>query len=148
MSRIISRFSASVVRSARSTCPVCDFATSVTTWARLSSSARTSGSLRRAAAGSTRGAERRERGVAQVELGGRTGEELGVLGVGPRPAALDVADPELVEVRRDGELVRHGEVQALLLRAVAQRRVVDVDVGHRCSPKIGLPVARRLCPGP
>ena len=32
--------------------------------------------------------------------------------------------------------------------AIAQRRVVDVDVGHRCSPKIGMPVARRLCPGP
>ncbi len=45
MSRIISRFSASVVRSARSTCPVCDLATRVMTWAWLSSSARTCGSL-------------------------------------------------------------------------------------------------------
>ena len=54
-------------------------------------------------------------------------EELGVLGVGARPAALDVADAEPVELARDRQLVGDGEVQPLLLRAVAQRRVVDVE---------------------
>ena len=86
------------------------------------------------AAGPPGRAEGRQGGVAQPQVGRGAGEELGVLGVGAGPAALDEADPQLVEVRRDGELVRHGEVEALLLRAVAQRRVVDVDVGHRCSP--------------
>ena len=44
MSRIIARFSSSVVRSASSTCRSCDFATSVTTLAPLSRSAAVSGS--------------------------------------------------------------------------------------------------------
>ena len=131
MSRIISRFSSSVVRSARSTCPVCDLATRVTTCAWLSSSAAHQRVAVGAATGPTGGPERGERRVAQGEVAGRTGEELGVLGVGPGPAALDEADAQLVEVRGDGELVGHGEVQPLLLRAVAQRRVVDVEVGHR-----------------
>src|SRR5690606_28557148 len=54
-------------------------------------------------------------------------EELGVLGDGARPAALDEADAELVEQRGDEQLVLHGQVHALLLRAVAQGRVVDVE---------------------
>ena len=92
--------------------------------------------------------ERRERRVAQGQLARRTGEELGVLGVRTGPATLDVPDAQLVEVRGDGELVRHGEVEPLLLGAVAQRRVVDVEVGHRCSPGVGLPVTRRRVPRP
>ena len=134
VSRIISRFSASVVRSARSTCPVCDLATRVTTCARLSSRARTCGSL--AALPPARRVAPNAASVAlrSVSSRGGAGEELGVLGVGAGPAALDEADAQLVEVRRDGELVGHGEVEPLLLRAVAQRRVVDVEVGHRCSP--------------
>ena len=79
------------------------------------------------------GAERRERGVLQVELLRRQGEELGVLRVGAGPAALDVADAEVVEVARDVQLVLHGEVEPLLLRAVAHRRVVHVEVAHVLS---------------
>ena len=73
------------------------------------------------------GPERREPRVAQVELLARPAEELGVLGVGARPAALDVAHAEVVEVPGDGELVGDGEGEPLLLRAVAQGRVVDVE---------------------
>ena len=127
MSRTIARFSSSVVRSASSTCRSCDFATSVTTEAPLSRSAATSGSsaartpARRVApkAASCR--------VPQVELLAGAAEELGVLGVRARPAALDVADAEVVELPGDGQLVGDGEVQPLLLRAVAQGRVVDVE---------------------
>jgi hypothetical protein len=78
-------------------------------------------------AGSAGRAERREPRVLQIELGGSAPEELGVLGVGPRPAALDVAHTQAVELPGNGELVRDREVQALLLRAVAQRGVVDVE---------------------
>ena len=128
MSRTISRFSSSVVRRASSTWRGCDLATSVTTDAPLSRRARDQRVVRRAYAGPPGRAERREPGVAQVELVARAGEELGVLGVGARPAALDEADAELVELPGDGQLVGDGEVQPLLLRAVAQGRVVDVEL--------------------
>src|SRR5690606_17761604 len=81
----------------------------------------------RAGARLARRTEGGEPRMPEVELLGGAGEELGVLGNGAGPPTLDVADPELVEQRRDGELVRHGEVHPLLLRAVAQGRVVDVD---------------------
>ncbi len=72
-----------------------------------------------------------QRGSAQRKLPLRTGEELGVLGVGPGPTAFDVADPELIQERRNGQLVCDRKVQTLLLRTVTQRGVVDVQVGHR-----------------
>ena len=87
-------------------------------------------------AGTTGGAERREPRVAQVQLRSRTAEELGVLGVRARPAALDVADPEPVELLGDAQLVGDREVEPLLLGAVAQRGVVDVERAvqvHRSS---------------
>ena len=69
-------------------------------------------------------------------------EELGVLGVRARPAALDVADAEPVELARDRQLVGDGEVEPLLLGAVAQRRVVDVEacVGRGWCSSRGLSV--------
>ena len=72
------------------------------------------------AAGPSGRAERGQRRVLEVELGPGPREELGVLRVGARPAALDEADAELVQVPRDGQLVGDREGQALLLRAVAQ----------------------------
>ena len=65
--------------------------------------------------------------MAQLEIGARPGEELGVLGVGSRPAALDEADAERVEVAGDRQLVGDGQRHPLALGAVAQRRVVDVE---------------------
>ena len=130
MSRIIARFSARVVRSARSTWPAWDFATRVTTEAPESTQRADQGVVGRIAAGPPGRAERRERGVAQAQLVLGAREELGVLRVRAGPAALDEADAELVEVGRDGQLVGHGEVEPLLLRAIAQGGVVDVQVGH------------------
>lgn len=73
------------------------------------------------------GAERHQLGVLEVDLLLGAGEELGVARVGAGPAALDEAHPEVVQVPCDGQLVRHGEVDALTLRAVAQGRVEDVE---------------------
>jgi hypothetical protein len=114
---------------------VCDFATRVTT-GRLAVEQRPDERVG-GAAPRPGGSRRRPQGrVAQIELSRRAGEELGVLGVGARPAALDEADAELVEVARDGELVRDGEVEPLLLGAIAQRGVVDVQVGHRLASSV------------
>ena len=57
-------------------------------------------------AGPPGGPEGREPRVPQVELLGGAAEELGVLGVGPRPAALDVADAQPVELARDASACR------------------------------------------
>ena len=54
-------------------------------------------------------------------------EELDVLGVRARPAALDERHPELVEHPRDAQLVGERERDVLALRAVAQRGVVEDD---------------------
>ena len=92
------------------------------------------GGLRPGPAG---GAERGQRRVLQDQLVLRALEELGVLGVRPGPAALDEPHAELVEVPRDGELVDDREVEPLLLGAVAQRRVVDVQVARRSAGGVG-----------
>ena len=84
MSRTIARFSSSVVRSARSTWPVCDFATRHTTEAPGVDEGPDEGVLRRDPAGPTGGPEGGEGRVAQVELGPGALEELGVLRVGAR----------------------------------------------------------------
>ncbi len=72
-------------------------------------------------------AERDEPRVLEVDLRARPLEELGVPRVRPRPAPLDEADAEVVQVAGDGQLVRDGEIDALTLRAVAQRGVEDVE---------------------
>jgi len=81
------------------------------------------------------GPERREGSVAELELGARPAEELGVLGDGTRPAAFDEADAELVQAPCDGQLVGDRQAEAFLLGAIAQRGVVDVEtvVGHLMS---------------
>ena len=62
-------------------------------------------------------------------------EELRVLRVRARPAALDVVDAELVQLPRDRELVVERQRDAGALAAVAQRGVVDRDaIGHRARP--------------
>jgi hypothetical protein len=96
-------------------------------------------------AGAAGGAERREPRVAQVELFTGATEELGVLGVGARPAALDVAHAEAVELAGDAQLVGDAEVETLLLGAVAQGGVVDVERAvevHRSSLGLGFNCAR------
>lgn len=94
------------------------------------------------------GAEGRQPRVAQVQLGGGALEELGVLGVRPRPAALDERHPELVEELGDGQLVGDGEVDALALGPVAQRGVEDVEtvVRHGFSNSRGSVCSRGAGP--
>ena len=60
------------------------------------------------------------------------GEQLGVGRVRARIAALDIVDAELVEQLRDRELVVQREVDAVDLRAVAQRGVEQIEAfaGH------------------
>ena len=102
-------------------------------------------------------AEGRELRVLEVELD-RPAEELGVLGVGARPAALDIAHAQTVQLPRDRQLVRDRRVEPLLLHAVAQGGVVDVEravqiqwlikrVGwlvHRCLSGRGCPAKKNL----
>ena len=103
------------------------------------------GGLRTGSAGR---AERGELRSPQVELGPSSPEELRVLRVGTRPPALDEAHPERVEVGGHRQLVLHREGQALLLGAVAQRRVVDVELvgAHAALPnKKDPPRSREVC---
>ena len=99
--------------------------------------------LGRTRTGTAGGAEGGERGVAQRQFVPRPREELGVTRVRARPATFDEADAELVEVRRDRQLVVHRQVETLLLGAVAQRRVVDVE-GARRSVATGRRGCRRI----
>src|SRR5439155_22352066 len=80
-----------------------------------------------------RRAEGRDLGVLQPEpLDGA--EELLVARVRARPAALDVAEPEVVELLGDAELVVEREGDVLGLRTIAQRRVVQLEPLHEAPP--------------
>src|SRR5690606_19072636 len=68
-------------------------------------------------------------------------EETVVGRVGPRPAAFDIIDPELVELSRDCDLIGDAEVHALGLVPVAKGGIEEIDasVGHGSAPS-----ARRM----
>ena len=66
--------------------------------------------------------------VRQLQLVGRAPEQFVVLRVGAGPTGLDVVDPEVVELLGDAQLVLDGERDALELRPIPQRRVVDLDL--------------------
>ena len=61
------------------------------------------------------------------------GEKLGVDRIGARIAGLDIIDAELVEHAGDRELVGEREIDAVRLRAVAQRGVEQIKplAGHK-----------------
>src|SRR4051795_5529776 len=59
-------------------------------------------------------------------------EELELLRVGPGEAGLDEVDAELVELGDHADLLLRGEGHALALHAVAQSRVVEEYLSHRC----------------
>ena len=69
-------------------------------------------------------------GSLQVQLGPGTGEELHVLRVRAGPAPLDVVHAEAVQLLGYAQLVGDRERDALQLRAIAQRRVVDLHRGR------------------
>jgi hypothetical protein len=71
-----------------------------------------------------RGSERGETRVFEAEFG-RASEELLVARVGAGPAALNVVDPKLVELLRDGDLVVHREGDGFALCTIAKRSVED-----------------------
>ena len=100
----------------------------VTTGVSAATSSRRLGSSFARVGAMARRAERRELRGLPADGPGR-GEELDVLGVRARPAALDVGHPELVEHARDPQLVGERERHVLALRPVAQGRVVEDDRG-------------------
>src|SRR6059058_476829 len=71
-------------------------------------------------------AERRELRVLERHVL-HPAEEAQVLGIGARPASLDVVDAERVEPRRQADLVLHREGHSLALRPVPEGRVIDPD---------------------
>ena len=77
--------------------------------------------------GPARGAEGHQGGPCECSSAGGAGEELRVLGVGPRPTAFDEGDPEMVELLGYPQLVVDGEREALLLGPVPQGGVEHVD---------------------
>ena len=78
-------------------------------------------------------AERQQRRRLELQLGAGPAEELLVLRVGLRVAALDPVDAEPVELLGDAQLVLDRQRDPLELRAVTQRRVEDLDrVRYRC----------------
>ena len=94
------------------------------------------------AAGPPRHAEGRE-GRAQRPLGA---EQFGVGRVRAGIAALDVIDAEIVEQAGDRQLVMQREVDAVGLRAVAQRGVEEIDAfatrhGIYQNPSPAMPVS-------
>ena len=82
------------------------------------------GIVRRRAARPACHAERGKRRVRQFRT---LGKEFRVGRIGAGIAALDVIDAELVEHAGDDLLVVHGEVDAVHLRAVAQRRIEQIE---------------------
>ena len=121
--------SSRVVRRASTTCISDDLATMQTAsvWASTrwrsvsSSSARTP--ARRVEPNATR-VDRRQGSSVRGP-----GEELRVLGIGPRPPALDEGHAEVVELLGHPQLVVHGQRQTLLLGAVPEGGVEDIDGG-------------------
>ena len=81
-------------------------------------------------------------------------EELDVLGIGTRPATLDEADPQVVELLGHAQLVVDGERQALLLTAVPEDGVEDVhglEEGRatmKSSRMRAVRLVRRACGAP
>jgi len=74
-----------------------------------------------------RGAEGHQLGSGQRQVGASPGKEGGVVGVGTGPTPFDEGDAEFVEVGGDPQLVGDAESQPLLLSAVAQGGVEDLE---------------------
>jgi hypothetical protein len=80
------------------------------------------------AAGAARHAEGHELRVQEFR---RLGEEAIIGRVRARPAALDIVDAQPVELARNGDLVGHGEIDALGLGAVPQGGIEQVEAVGR-----------------
>jgi len=71
-----------------------------------------------------RAAEGSNTRVAERQVA-RAGKELGILGVGARPASLDVGYAQLIQLGRNANLVLYGKRDAFHLRTIAQGRIQD-----------------------
>ncbi len=90
--------------------------------------------------------ERDQRARLELQLLRHPPEQLVVLRVRARPSGFDVVHTEPVELLRDPQLVLDGEGDALELSAVAERRVIDLDLFgrvHAASTSGPLPPVRR-----
>jgi len=81
-------------------------------------------------AGLARAAESRQAGVFE-RVAPRQLEELQVLGIGPRPSAFDVMNPDVVQAQGDLELFLGAEGDVFALGPVAQGGVVKKNGFHR-----------------
>jgi hypothetical protein len=88
--------------------------------------------------------ERDEDGMPEIEFLAGPLEELGVLGQGAGPAALDEPDAELVEQPGDRELVDHRVADGLALGPVAQGGVVNLHLPDPFQQK-DPPRMREVC---
>jgi hypothetical protein len=111
-------------------------ATNVIVSASASQQAGDAGIVLRRAAGAARHAE----GCKARALHGLAGEEFGIERICAGIAALDIIDAEIVEQARNVALVLEREIDAGGLRAVAQRRVEQIEAFachlipiHRCA---------------
>ena len=106
-----------------------------------SSSAARPGIVRGRAARPPRHAEGGEGGVELAVLG----EQLGVGRIGAGIAALDIVDAKIVEHLGDRQLVVEREIDAVRLRAVAQRGVEEIEAfaGHGVTKGNSSAPARR-----
>ena len=128
LSSIMRRFSSSATPSASSTCVGRALADQGDRIGAALEQRRKARIVRGAAAGAPGHPKCAELGLGEHR---RVREEAVVGGIGARPAAFDVVDPELIEQLRDCHLVGDGEVDAVGLAAVAQRGVVEIDpLGH------------------
>src|SRR3984957_17315075 len=66
-------------------------------------------------------------GVSPLHMFGCV-EEGDILWVGSWPSALDILNPEGIELFRDSHFVVHAKRNALGLRAVSQGRIIDHDL--------------------
>ena len=130
VSEIIARFSARVVRSACSTCRSWLLATMQAMGARESRTAAVIGSsaafipTRRVKPKATSSAFRNRRAPSAMAA-----KKEVSFGLAPgQPPSMNPT-PSSSSKRRNRELVRHGEVETLLLRTVAQRGVEDMKLG-------------------
>ena len=95
--------------------------------------ARHAGIVRDGTSGTPRHAEGGEARMVELRLGR---EKLGIRRIGAGIAAFDIVDAEIIEHAGDDLLVGQREVDAIGLRAVAQRGVEEIEAfaAHACPP--------------
>ena len=81
----------------------------------------------------TRGTEGRQPCVLKIDLPGEL-KKPQVLGVGPRPAAFNVVDAEIIKHPGDSDFILGGEIDVFSLHAVPKGGVIEEDLSHGFQP--------------